>query len=250
MAIQLGLYGALVASAVYQSITFFITVLLCYKASWFKFSQFFGGIDRQALIDLSKYAAMALTSATCVPVSHIFVRDYLGNTFGWTAAGYWEGSWRLSVAYLMLATTTLSVYYLPKLSELIETSELKKEINQGYKIILPIAAVGGILIYLLRDNIIAILFTPEFYAMRELFAWQIVGDFFKIGSWIPAYLLLGKAMFKTFMISELFFSTSFVILTMYFSKQFGLQGVAIAHATNYFICWIVIALIVNRKLKF
>lgn len=61
---------------------------------------------------------MAVTSAVCVPVSHILVRNHLGETFGQEYAGYWEAMWRLSAAYLMLVTTTLSVYYLPMLSEL------------------------------------------------------------------------------------------------------------------------------------
>lgn len=248
MTIQFGLYGALVAMVIYQSITFFITMLLCRTASWFKFSHLFGSIDKQVAINLGKYAAMAVTSAVCVPTSHILVRDYLGETFGWAAAGYWEGSWRLSIAYLMLATTTLSVYYLPRLSELIKPIELKEEINYGYKIILPLAVLGGLSMYLLRDYIIELLFTPEFYTMRELFAWQIIGDVFKIGSWIPAYLLLGKAMFKTFMITEVIFSTSFVVLTILLTKEFGFQGVAIAHAINYFIYWIVIGIIAKCKL--
>src|SRR5690606_30557851 len=137
MAIQLGLYGALVALAVYQSLTFFVTLTLTYKASWFKISYLLGGIDKQAAKNLAKFTAMALTSAACVPLSHIMIRNHLGETLGWEAAGYWEAMWRLSAAYLMLVTTTLSVYYLPKLSELQDPSDIKKEILQGYKIILP-----------------------------------------------------------------------------------------------------------------
>lgn len=249
LAIRFGLYGALVALAIYQSITFFITLLLCYKAPWFTVSQLFGGIDKQTAIDLGKYAAMALTSAACVPVSHILVRNYLGERFGWAAAGYWEASWRLSVAYLMLATTTFSVYYLPKLSELKKSDEIKKEIIHAYKIILPVAALSGLIIYLLRDFIIEVLFTADFSPMRELFAWQIIGDVLKMGSWILAYLMLGKAMFKLFMITEIVFAAGFVILTWIFTSTIGLEGVAVAHAVNYGIYWIVLAGFIRSKLK-
>ncbi len=249
MAIRFGLYGALVALAIYQSITFFVTWLLCYRAPWFKLSQLYGGIDRQTAMDLGKYAAMALTSAACVPISQILVRNYLGETFGWAAAGYWEARWRLSIAYLMLATTTLSVYYLPKLSELNEPGEIRKEIIHGYKIILPVAALSGVLMYLLRDYIIDLLFTHDFYPMRELFAWQTLGDFLKVGSWLLAYLMLGKAMCKPFIISEIFFSALFVILTMVLTKTFGLVGVAVAHALNYGIYWAVLVVFLRKKLQ-
>src|SRR5690606_16078937 len=36
MAVQLGLYGALVALAIYQSLAFFVTYWICRKATWFK----------------------------------------------------------------------------------------------------------------------------------------------------------------------------------------------------------------------
>lgn len=246
MAIQLGLYGALVALATYQSITFFATLLLCYKAPWFKFSHLFGGIDKQVALNLGKYTAMALTSAACVPVSHILVRNHLGETLGWDAAGYWEAIWRLSTAYLMLVTTTLSVYYLPRLSELQDPRDIKKEIIQGYKIILPVATLCGLVIYVLRDFIIAVLFTMDFAPMRELFAWQMLGDTLKIGSWILAYLMLGKAMLKLFMVTEIVFAAGFVALTWLFTGMMGLQGVAVAHAVNYAIYWWVMGIFIWR----
>lgn len=250
MVIQLGLYGALVALAIYQSVTFFVTLLLCYMAPWFKFGHLFGRIDKQTAIALSKYAAMSLTSVACVPVSHILVRNYLVDSFGLISAGYWEASWRLSVAYLMLATTTLSVYYLPRLSELNNPIEIRNEIIHGYRIILPIAAIAGVVMYVLRDFIVGLLFTPDFYPMRELFAWQIMGDFFKTGSWLLAYLMLGKAMILPFMISEIVFSATFLFFAVFFTKHFGFEGVSIAHALNYLVYWIAMAFLLKKKFKY
>ena len=249
MSIQLGLYGALVALAVYQSLTFFVTLLLTYKAPWFKLSYLVGGIDKKAAKNLAKYTAMALTSAACVPISHILIRNHLGETLGWDAAGYWEAMWRLSGAYLMLITTTLGVYYLPKLSELQDPADIKREIIQGYKIILPVASGCGLIIYLLRDFIIRVLFSAEFAPMEQLFAWQMVGDTLKIGSWILSYLMLGKAMVKLFIVSEIIFASMFYILTVLFTNSMGLEGVALAHSVNYVIYWLVMAVFITRKFR-
>jgi polysaccharide transporter, PST family len=249
MAIRFGLYGALVALAVYQSITFFVTLLLCYNAPWFKISYLFGHIEKKIAVNLGKYTAMALTSAACVPISHILVRNHLGETFGWVAAGYWEAMWRLSGAYLVLVTTTLSVYYLPRLSELSNSNEIKKEIIQGYRVVLPVAALSGFAIYLFRDFIIELLFTSEFSAMRDLFAWQIFGDTLKIGSWILAYVMLGNAMFKPFIVLEIIFAAGFVALTWLFTASMGVLGVVVAHAVNYAIYWIVVTVIIRQRLN-
>ncbi|WP_313211811.1 O-antigen translocase [Stutzerimonas nitrititolerans] len=250
---EFGLYGALIAMAIYQSLSFFITLLICYKAYWFKLRYLIGSIDKAAALKLGSYTAMALTSAICVPLSHMTVRNHLGETVGWDAAGYWEAMWRLSTAYLMLVTTTLSVYYLPRLSEIKDVVEIKAEIIQGYKIILPVAATAGVLIYLMRDLIIRILFTESFTPMRELFALQMIGDTLKIGSWILAYLMLGRALVKLFIISEILFAVGFVSLTYLFTEHFGLHGAVLAHAVNYFFYWIVMSVsmiyILNNQLK-
>jgi PST family polysaccharide transporter len=244
-----GLYGALIALAIYQSISFFVTLMICCKAPWFRLAYLYGRVNKEVAKNFFKFTAMALTSAVCVPISHILVRNHLGATLGWEAAGYWEAMWRLSAAYLMLVTTTLSVYYLPKLSELTHQSEIKDEILQGYKFILPCAAVCGLLMYVLRDFIIQVLFTADFLPMRNLFAWQIVGDTLKIGSWILAYVMLGKAMFKLFIASEIFSAISFYVLTVILTKYMGLEGVSLAHALNYAIYWFMMILFVTSALK-
>jgi PST family polysaccharide transporter len=240
MAIAYGLYGALVALAIYQSLAFFVTLYLCRKADWFRLGYLFGSFDKQVLLNLSKFTLMALTSAVSVPVSHMFVREHLGVTFGWSSAGYWEALWRMSSAYLIVATTTLSVYFLPRFSELKDASALKAEILNGYKLILPVSMACGLFIYFFRDLIISILFTADFYPMRDLFAWQMVGDSLKIGSWLLAYLMLSKTMFKSFMLFEVISAVGFVLLTHYFTERLGLQGVAVAHAVIYFVYWLLV----------
>jgi len=249
LSIMLGLYGALVSLAVYQSLTFFVTLTLTYRAPWFKMRYLVGRIDRPAVKKLAQYTAMALTSAACVPLSHILIRNHLGETLGWEAAGYWEAMWRLSGAYLMMVTSTLSVYYLPRLSELQAPSDIKHEIIQGYKIILPVAASCGVVIYVLRDFIIHLLFSAEFAPMEQMFAWQMVGDTFKIGSWILSYLMLGKAMMKLFVASEIMASGLFYCLTVVFTDRIGLEGVALAHSVNYLIYWLVMAVFITRSVR-
>ncbi len=247
LAIQFGLFGALTALAIFPSFAFVVTLYLCYKADWFKFSYLFGGLDKNVLLNLSKYTAMALTSAACVPVSHVLIRTHLGNTFGLEAAGYWEAMWRLSAAYLMLVTTTLSLYYLPRLSELKEPIEIRKEIIQGYKIILPVAAACGLVIYLLRDFIIGVLFTQDFIPMRELFAWQMVGDTLKIGSWLLGYVLIAKAAFKFVMFTEVFFAVLFYLLVSSLTAIYGIEGATIAHSFTYLFHFIAMFLYLSIK---
>ena len=249
LAVQYHLYGALVALSIYQSIAFFVTLFLCYKANWFKISYLFGRIEPKIAKNFVAFALMALVSAICVPLSQMVIRSYLSQEFGLNYAGYWEAMIRLSAAYLMLVTTTLGVYYLPRLAELTHLEEIKKEVYLGYKFIFPLAVVGGLCVYVMRDWIITLLFSQAFMPMRDLFLWQMIGDSLKIGSWILAYLMLGKAMTKLFVTTEILFALSSVGLTYLFSKLFGFEGVSIAHLVNYALYWLVMSYFIFRTLE-
>lgn len=249
LAMQYKLYGALVGLSIYQSLAFFVTLFLCYRADWFKFSYLFGKIDSDISRKFAAFALMALVSALCVPLSQMLIRSHLSNEFGLVYAGYWEAMVRLSGAYLMMVTTTLGVYYLPRLAELKQLSDIKKEVYLGYKFIFPLAVFGGVCIFLLKDWIIVILFSESFLPMRELVLWQMIGDSLKIGSWILAYLMLSKAMIKLFIITEIVFALNSIILTYIFTKFMGFQGVSFAHMLNYGIYWIVIGIFVFKGLS-
>ncbi|EJF7713642.1 O-antigen translocase [Providencia rettgeri] len=249
LAIQYKLYGALISLSIYQSIVFIITFTLCFKSSWFKINYLFGRINKNIARNLSYFMLMALVSAICIPISQIAIRYYLIDEFGLDYAGYWEAMIRLSAVYLMFVTTTLGVYYLPRLSELQQIDEIKNEVYRGYKFIFPLALIGGLIIYSLRYFLIQFLFSESFSPMETLFLWQMIGDSLKIGSWILAFLMLSKMMLKLFIITEILFAFSSVLLTIVGTKLFGFEGVSIAYMTNYALYWGVIAKFIFSSLN-
>ena len=243
---QLNLMGALYAMVLNQSVMFFVTLAFVLKSSWFKLEYFKQGLDKESLSKLSKYSLMAIVSALTVPVSHLIIREYIGENLGWDSAGYWQGIWYISTMYLMLVTTTLGVYYLPRLSEIQDNKELRKEIFSGYKIIMPIVILASLIIFLLKEYVILIAFSKDFMPMMELFAWQLIGDVIKIASWLLAYLMLAKAMTKVFIYTEVLFSALFVGLSILFVDKFGLVGITYAYALNYLL-YLVMMIFIFRK---
>ncbi|MEQ7919214.1 O-antigen translocase [Xanthomonas sp. WHRI 1810A] len=248
LTVTAGLRGALIALVLYQSVSFFITLTVCVRTSWFKIEYLFGSLNRPVIKKLSAYFLMAAVSAASVPVGQMLVRNYLGNSFGWDVAGYWEALSRLSAAYLLIVTTTLSVYYLPRLSELKTGGEVRAEILQGYKYILPVAMVAGLMTYLLRDLIVSLLFTDAFSPMRVFFAGQVVGDSLKIVSWIIAYVMLSKAMVKRFVLTEIASCILLYVLTVLFTKAWGVNAVTWAYAANYLVYCLMMYFLVYARL--
>ena len=180
---------------------------------------------------------MAIVSALTVPVSQILLRNIIITKLGVDSAGYWQGMMRISDGYLMIITTSLGTYYLPKLSSLKKDSEIRNEVFKTAKIIMPLVIVGCILIYYLRVLIISVLYTKYFYVIESLFFWQLIGDVFKIASWLLGYMMVAKAMTKYFLITEITFSISYVLFGWLFVRWFNIQGITMAFALNYLLCF-------------
>lgn len=243
----LGLNGALIALVTNQSVVLFIVIWMLRKHPIIKIKNFRSSFDSIEARKLAGFAVMAIATAATVPISHLLVRNYIGENLGWEAAGYWQAMWYLSTMYLMVVTTTLSVYYLPRLSEIKDKIELRKELLLGYKVIMPIVIVMSIAVFILKDFIIWFLFTEDFTSMRSLFLWQLIGDVLKLAAWLLSYLMLAKAMTKKFVITEVVFNCSFVFLSFFLVNEFGLIGMSYAFAFNYFLYLIMMVLATKKQ---
>jgi PST family polysaccharide transporter len=229
----MGLYGALLAYVTSQAVVFFITLFLIMRSDWFNMATLLRGYDKESLIKLGGFSLMLLTTSLTFPVSHIFIRNYIIKHISLDAAGYWQGIWSISTGYLLIITTALNTYYLPRLSEIRKSSELREEIFSGYRILLPVVAVLAAGIYFSRDFIIDVLFSEQFFPMKDLFAFQLIGDFIKIAGFILGFLTIAKAMTKVYILCEIGFTLTFVILSMLFINRFGLVGITYAYTINY-----------------
>jgi PST family polysaccharide transporter len=225
--------GALIAMVTNQSIILLIVLWKLREHQTIITENFKKNFDRNESKKLLNYSLMALVSAFTVPVSLMIVRDHIGETLSWDAAGYWQAMTYISSMYLMVVTTALSTYYLPRLSEITEKSELRKELKQGYMILIPIVVVLALMMYVLKDFIVWALFSEDFKAMKELFKWQLIGDVVKISSWLLGMILVAKAHIKTVIISEVIFSISFVFISMFFIDKYSLVGLSYAYCFNY-----------------
>lgn len=242
------IYGALYAMVLAQSIVCLVTCGFIYKSEWFSWDYFNGKIDKKIILNLSKFALMTIVSAIMLPLSQIILRNLLIKHIGIESAGYWQGMMKISDGYLLVITTALTTYYLPKLSSLKRKSELRKEIYFGYKLIIPSLLILTGSVYFCRHLIIDILYAKSFAPMADLFFYQLLGDLFKLCAWILGYLMVSKAMTKVFIISEIVFSIIYVILSYYLVLNIGLKGIVIAFAVNYAFYWLFLIAFFRRIL--
>ncbi len=249
MALAFGLMGALISAVTFQSVVFLVTLGLVSKTPWFSWSMFLGQINRKALNSLVQYSLMALASAIIVPLSQLLVRGTIAEHISVTDAGIWEGLNRISGMYLTVVVTSFSVYYLPRLAELKTNREIRKEVLSVYQLMVPFLLIVSLGIYVLRDLIISILFTAEFSNMRSLFVFQLTGDILKMSGWVLGYLMVAKAMAKTYILMEILNYSLFVILSYLLVGPYGVAGTTMAYAAGHFV-YLIGMIVIFRKILF
>ena len=242
------LTGALLSLVVAQTCFFFVSFYFLAKCNWFSVSMLFGKPDILVMKQLFRFSAMGITSAIVGPLALLLIRNFITRQVSVEGAGYWEAINRISSIYLMVLTSALAIYYLPRLSETHNSREVRNEILSGYKLILPVVIVVATVIYLFRFLIIHILFTHQFGPMESLFLFQLLGDILKIASWLLAFLMLAKAMARMYILTEIIFSLIYVLLSFLFIRLYGLVGVTYAYFTNYVLYLITCYFLLRKKM--
>ena len=243
-----GILGVLFSSMTTAVIVFFINIYFLKKLG-INWKPNFKSWDKGVLIMFSRFSFMTLVAGFLAPAVQIIIRDKLITDLSVAQAGYWQAVIKISDAYLGFITTILAVYYMPRLSEIQSKPELKNEILKGYKIILPVVGLLAFCIWISKDLIIHILYTQEFMPMKPLFAFQLLGDFFKIGSWLLTYVIIAKALTKIYIITELIFGIIYVALCYLSIDRFGLIGTTYAFSLTYSIYWILMGFIVKKYIN-
>lgn len=230
---KFGLYGVLVAMAISQALACSVTAWLFQRTCKVSWKSFLGRMDRGIARRLGGFALMSATSAVALPLAQMVIRDGLADRLGWHSVGLWQALWKISDMHLMLLTSTLSLYFLPRFSEIKSAAGLRSEVMKGYRFVLPLVVASASIIYVLREFFIRVLLTDEFFPLTEIIGWQMAGDVLKISSWVVSCTMISHARVRVFIITELIFTLLWVMLTLGGAEIDGLRGAAIGYVLTY-----------------
>ena len=240
--------GALVSAVITPSLLVLMTFVAIMNQRSLVSSVKISNMRLGVLKKFVPFAVMALVSAIAVPLISIIIRNYIIDVVGIKEAGYWEAMNRISDYYLMFIMSMMSLYFLPRFSEIESKSEFRREVFNFYKTIVPYFAGGLLVIYLLRSIIVPLIFSDDFQPTEELFAWQLLGDFVKVLSFVIAYQFIAKRMFWHFIIIEIFLVCMLYLTSIYLIDDYGVKGAVIAHFISYILFYGVVLLIFGSSL--
>ena len=204
------------------------------------------------LKSLFSYSAMAVFSAVLSPLTFFYIRTHLMETQGVLEAGYWEALLRIASFYMLFIVTLVSVYFLPKLSIATSSASIQKLVKEYLTKVLPLFALGLLLLYGLRSWLIELLLDTRFLHLIDLIQWQLIGDFLKAFSMIYGILFYAKRLVVPFMVTEFLSYGLFYISSLWLTESYGVAGVPMAHGITYLVYSVVLVLyftVYLRKLK-
>lgn len=244
-----GLEGALISLVLSQIAGLGILLRLGQKKTWLKGMQWLKGPDKTFTKKLLAFAAMTLLAGILTSVRQMVSRDIIEFHSDLTITGYWQALNRISDMYLMIITTSLSIYFLPRFSEIKTNTELKKEIRKGLQLIIGFTSIAALVIFTFKSSIIQIVLSDEFLPMKHLFGWQLAGDIMKMVSWILAMVLMVKEKIKIFMLLEILFAVLNLLLLNYCIRNYGMESLGLVHFISYSIYLFTVLLFVKPLLN-
>ncbi|WP_040251524.1 O-antigen translocase [Psychroserpens mesophilus] len=240
--------GALVAAVIAPSLLFLITLVGIINRRNLMTHIKISHVSLNVLRTFAPYAIMALVTAIALPLTSILIRNFIIEELGIKQAGYWEAMNRISDYYLMFIMSILTLYIIPRLSEIDSKKEFRKEVFSFYKSVMPIFGFGLLLIYLLRPFVVSLIFSEEFQPVEQLFLWQLLGDFIKVLAIVIAYQFLAKKMFAQFIIIEIFLVIMLYLTSVYLIEIFGIEGAVMGHFFSYLMHFLIVLLVFSNSL--
>ncbi|SUQ62150.1 Lipid III flippase [Pseudomonas wadenswilerensis] len=199
--------------------------------------------DRGQFKSLMSFSMMACVGAISVPLVEIVVRSALVHEVGYAAAGIWQASIKLASAYMGFFVVFFAAYFMPLVSAQKDSAYIGGLVFKFMRIAAGVFLVGGGAFYVLRDNLIPLFLSPEFFELSDLIGYQLAGDFFRVVSYVIAFVIVAKASLKLYLISEITQGLMFCSLSLLaINVGWGVKGVFYAHVVMniiYFLCMLI-----------
>jgi PST family polysaccharide transporter len=224
-----GIPGGLIGFAISQSVCLPVSLAILRWSSSVAPEDFRGRFDRTEAQRILGFVPMLIAHSTMSPLGLILIRDMVASHLGLVTAGLWQATWRVSEIYLGIVMASLSLYFLPRLGEVVGTRALREEIVRTFARAVGITAAVALTIFLLRDWVVRIVFTEEFLPVRDLMPFQLLGDVLRMAAWTLGFVLVALVRSRWYIALEMLVPAIYFGGALYLVPEFGVRGVTWAY---------------------
>ena len=244
-------FVVLLASSSFTALA--VATYLCRRNSWLGplTNGWWQSAPKGRSAEFLKVASATLVTGLVGTGSVLIIRAAVSKYQGYAGAGIFDAGWTLSMTYVMLILTSFSAYYLPTLGKLKTQAQARNNLIQQYFKFATFASIPLIAsVMLLKPWVIELLYSREFIPAIHMMRWMLLGDFFKISSWVMAMPMLAYADMRPYVISELLWNAGLVLLG-YIALRMGagIENIGIIFMILYFLYFLYTYFYCKRKFK-
>lgn len=247
---------SLIAYGIGQGITLLITLpvawqtLRFFKIPIFSFHDFSKELFVSKLRKMSDFMAIGLSIVIFSRFGVYVLREYNIATFGMAQTGLWEAVMRLSEGYTFAFNATFLVIFYPKVASLIDLRpQLQAYLRKTFLALLPLVALALLTIFLLKEQFIILLFDTSFLPALVFVGWLVVGDFFKIISYLLSNVLIAQGRTWLFVSLQGIFFSQFFLLIYFLTPALGVLALAVSWLVSYLLAVIVLSVILRKIIQ-
>jgi PST family polysaccharide transporter/antigen flippase len=190
--------------------------------------------QRDIFIQLFQFSLIMISAATFFPISEILIRSKVIADLGIETGGFWQGTIRLSGAYIGFFAVFLATTFMPRLSRTPNLYDCRRIVLSQLLRTGGVFVVFALAVFLLRNKLIILVYSEEFLPIADVLLWQLIGDTLRICSYLIGFLLVAKAAVRLaicveFIQFSLYLAITFLMITI----DRSLEGIAQAYALSY-----------------
>ncbi len=203
----------MISASTMGGIIFCLTV--AHKEKWLNplILNFKPKFDKGAVKHFYHIASTTLITGLITTGILLIIRTMIIRHGGLSSAGIFSVAWGLSMMYVMLVLGSFGTYYLPTLSGINDIPSRNTLVQNLFRITLLLTIPLIITIIVLKSLAVTILYTYEFMPSLKIMQWMLMGDYFKVSSWVLAMPMLAYRDMKVFFWTELLWYLGLLILS-------------------------------------
>lgn len=205
-------------------------------------------MEARSLIGLG---AAFMWSMLLVALVDLFIRSLILQELGLESVGIYQASWAISGLFASFILNAMGADFYPRLTEVQDDhAEMTRLINEQTEIGILLSLPGLLATLVFAPWIMSLLYSAEFTAGADLLPWLVLGVFARVVAWPLGFVFLAKGAKGHYAFVETIIKIPRVLLVIYFIKEWGLVGAAIAWPLNYIFYFVIIYPLTHKMIGF
>lgn len=187
-----------------------------------------GQIRQEAASLLALGTAFMVSSVASMGSAYV-IRIILLRNVGFEATGLYQSAWTLGGLYVGVILQAMGSDFYPRLTAVsANNAECNRLVNEQAAVSLLLAGPGVLATLTFAPLVIALFYSPNFYAAVGLLRWICLGMTLRVVSWPMGFVVVAKGERKILLWTEFAATAVHIGLAYVFIRWFGLAGSGIA----------------------